>query len=244
MPSRPALFSLLAFLGLVIGSSGAWVSIERARSLLASRDRFVAAARDAVDRELPSVARARTVGADAGAPPVADGGRGDDADGGTTVAAPAIDPILETSLLPGLVPLSRDDVLRVVEKQADLVYGRRGVALPMAAMNFILSLLLFAGCARAMRGLPWGASAWSLAAVASLPYQLLDVAFAIVQARDLSAALDGLSSGAVLFGSTRGSLQILFAAVKGGLLAVYFVSCAVYLRRPSIRALFTSSGNS
>jgi hypothetical protein len=236
--TRPALFSILAFLGLVIGSSGAWVSIERARSLLASRDRFVAAARAAVDRDLPAdLARRPSLRAtDGGA---TDGGATDVTDGGAVVAAAAV----ETSLFPGMVMPSRDEVLRVVEKQADLVYSRRGVALPMAAMSFILSLLLFAGCARAMRGLAWGASAWSLAAVASLPYQILDAAFAVVQVHDLSTALDGMTTGAVMFAGARGSLQILFAVVKGALLAAYFVVCALYLRRPAIRALFTSSAN-
>jgi hypothetical protein len=226
VPARPALFSLLAFLGLVIGSSGAWVSIERARGLLQSRDRFVAAARAAADSKLPP-AHARPT-----APDSADAGA-------SSTTAVASDTPASSSLFTELFgTLSRDEVLRIVEKQADLVYSRRGVALPMAGMNFILSLLLFAGCARAMRGLAWGASAWSLAAVASIPYELLDVAVAVVQARDLAGAFDG-TSGVVVVGSS--TLQIGLVALKAAILSVYFVSCAVYLRRPAVRALFTSS---
>ena len=41
---------------------------------------------------------------------------------------------------------SREEVMHLVELQADARYSRRNVQLPLSAMNVILSLLLFAGC--------------------------------------------------------------------------------------------------
>jgi hypothetical protein len=129
----------------------------------------------------------------------------------------------------------RDLLERVIEREADVTYSRRGVALPLAATNAILSLLLLVGCARALRGEAWGASAWSLAALASLPYQLIDGAFAMVRARDLAAVLAPLDPE---LAAALGVYTPRLVVVKCGVAFVYFATCALVLRRPSIKRLF------
>jgi hypothetical protein len=128
-----------------------------------------------------------------------------------------------------LAPPAQDDLLKLVERQADTLYSRRNVALPLAAMNFILSTLLFLGCGRAMRGQAWGWSAWQLAATASNPYTILAGAFALVQARELQSVLEP----SLLL------IQRLWAEVKTAFELVYFVTVSLYLRRPAIRQLFS-----
>jgi hypothetical protein len=130
----------------------------------------------------------------------------------------------------------RDDTLKLVEKQAEVLYSRRGVALPLAGMNVILSLLLFLGCARAMRGEPWGLSAWGLAAKASIPYVVLDCALSVGLSREradryrAAAAAPGLMFGL--------QLKRLLTLMMAGAQLLYFAVCVLYLRRPSIRALY------
>jgi hypothetical protein len=123
--------------------------------------------------------------------------------------------------------------LKMAEQEADAIYSRRGVALPLAAMNLILSTLLFLGCGRALRGSPWGLSAWQLAVVASLPYTLLASAFAIVEAREIAAAMP--HDAVVELGV---QLSILRTAIFDGLAIVYYLVCILYLRRPAIRKRF------
>ncbi len=136
---------------------------------------------------------------------------------------------------------SKEEVMHMFELQADARYSRRNVQLPLAAMNIILSLLLFAGCTRALRGQMWGLSAWTLAALASIPYTVLDVAFSIVQARDLSAAYRDLgTSVSMIFGSSL-VLQTLMSMMKATLELLYFGTCLLYLRRPQITQLFSKS---
>jgi hypothetical protein len=138
-----------------------------------------------------------------------------------------------------LAPAAKDDVLHMVERQADAVYSRRNVALPLAAMNVILSGLLFLGCGRALRGQAWGISAWQLAAAASIPYTLLACAFALVQARELRTVFEetpgplGALSGSIL------AMQRLLTLLKTTLELIYFAAVWLYLRRPAIRQLFS-----
>jgi hypothetical protein len=135
--------------------------------------------------------------------------------------------------------VTKDELMHMIERQAEVIYSRRGVALPLDAMNFILSALLFAGCGRALRGHSWGLSAWSLAAIASVPYTLLDCAFSIIQSRDLQAVYreSGGMFGTLMASSVR--ITILITMIKSALEILYFGVCVVYLRRAVIRKLFT-----
>jgi hypothetical protein len=124
------------------------------------------------------------------------------------------------------------------QKEADAMYDRRGAHLPLVAANAILSWLLFLGCGRALRGNLWGFSAWKFAAAASVPYTVLACAFSLVQAGDFRAIYSSIpgAEGAALM------LQLGLQRLGGLFLAavelIYFVACVLYLRRPSIRALF------
>jgi len=127
------------------------------------------------------------------------------------------------------LPLNVNDV---AEKEADVVYSRRGVALPLAAMNLILSVLLFLGAGRAMRGSPWGLSAWHVAATANIPYTILATVFSLVQTRELRAVMPDVAADAVAGVLSTGAI------FWGGLEVLYFAACVLYLRRASIRSLF------
>jgi hypothetical protein len=131
------------------------------------------------------------------------------------------------------LPAAKEETTALAEKEADVIYSRRGVALPLAGMNIILSTLLFLGCGRALRGSPWGWSAWRFAAMASVPYTVLASAFALVQAREMAAAMpnDPIVDMAM-------RLSVLKTVLLDGLAIAYYVLCVLYLRRPSIRALF------
>jgi hypothetical protein len=85
----------------------------------------------------------------------------------------------------------------------------------MAAMDFILSMLLLAGCLRALRGTAWGWSAWKFACLLFLPYQALNLLHAI----------------------KLNELQPAYLAAWG-VACLYYVISFWYLRRPQIAALF------
>ncbi|HEY7957353.1 MAG: hypothetical protein ACHQ17_11550 [Polyangia bacterium] len=134
---------------------------------------------------------------------------------------------------------TKDELTQLMEKRADVVYSRRKVALPLAAVNVILSFLLFAGCARALRGQSWGLSAWMLAALASIPYNLIDCALALVQSNDLRVAFHGASGPLGEFARQWVSVESMTAMLKTSVELLYFGICVVYLRRPEIQARFT-----
>ena len=134
---------------------------------------------------------------------------------------------------------TREQLLQLCEREADALYARRGLSISLAAMNAILSMLLFAGAARAMRGLKWGLSAWSLAASASIPYTVLALTASIVEARDLLAIYRPLGAlGDDLSFARR--LLLAWSEVKAAVEILYFGACVIYLRRPSLRKLFTT----
>jgi hypothetical protein len=133
--------------------------------------------------------------------------------------------------------ISREELGRLFESVAEAVYARRGVALSLAAMDLILSLLLFAGCARAMRGQLWGLSAWSLAAAASIPYALVDTAYSMMKTRDVAVVVEGAGKLGDL-GRAWLSLQTMGTLLAMSLQILYFGACLLYLRRPSVRQLF------
>jgi hypothetical protein len=129
----------------------------------------------------------------------------------------------DESLRPSPAPNSSERA----EKVADKFYTRRGVILPLAAVNFILSLLLAAGCLRTLGGSAWGLSAFRLACVGSIPYQVLNGISLVLETRDLAPIL-GESPRPML------TFVVLWTALWLG----YYGWCLVYLRRPQISALF------
>jgi hypothetical protein len=133
--------------------------------------------------------------------------------------------------------VSKEDVERLFEQVAGAIYDRRGTAIPLAAINVILSTLLFLGCGRALRGNPWGLSAWTLAAAASIPYQVLDAVYGLVKTREIATVVAQSGKLAAMSGawtSVQTSASLLQASVE----ILYFGICLLYLRRPSIQALF------
>jgi hypothetical protein len=135
------------------------------------------------------------------------------------------------SLLPKTAELDRFS-----EIEANSHYGRRNAALPLALVGVILSCLLFAGCTRTMLGDPWGLGAWSLAALLSVPYQLLSSALALVTARDMARAF-----GQPLPPFAESQLQFLegWTVFIGGLALVYYGTCVLYLRSRSVVSRFS-----
>ncbi len=132
----------------------------------------------------------------------------------------------------------RGQLVHLEERKAEVLYARRGVALPLAAMNLILSALLFAGTARAIRGHAWGVSAWSLAAAASVPYTLLAFAAFIVESRALIAAFRETPGPLAELNVTTQHLKELAVAFQAALEVLYFAISWLYLRRPALRKLF------
>ncbi len=135
-----------------------------------------------------------------------------------------------------LVPAPELD--RYSEREADGRYARRNAALPLAAVGLILSLLLFAGAMRAMRGDPWGLSAWQLAATASIPYQLLSTVLALATVRDLTRAFADVPSSAMML-VAKLELEMLRSILVCGIAVVYFGACVLYLRTPGVRRRFS-----
>lgn len=139
----------------------------------------------------------------------------------------------------GLKPfVSAADLDKYDAREADARYGRRAAALPLAGIGLILSALMFAGALRAMRGDRWGLSAWSFACLASVPYQLLNLALTAVMARDLGKAVAELPPMAQLF---VGSAQLLASIAFCGVAILYYGVCVIYLRTPAVRRAFSDA---
>lgn len=134
-------------------------------------------------------------------------------------------------------PAARAQFLELGEREADVLYARRGVQLPLAAMNLIVSLLLLAGTTQAMRGQAWGISAWSLGAAANVPYTVLALVFFLVESRELLAIYRGAGPvGEMSLYSHR--LKALGAMITSTVEIVYFAAAWLYLRRPALRKLY------
>jgi hypothetical protein len=130
-----------------------------------------------------------------------------------------------------MMPDADEQMLRIVDQAAQVGYDRRGATLALSAIGAILSFLLFGGCGRSLRLDPWGRSAWSWAAGAGLPYLLLQTLQLLLTVRELDP------------------MPVLAAAVRLqlGLILVLSFYCAgtlAYLRRPSVRALFSERAGS
>jgi hypothetical protein len=139
--------------------------------------------------------------------------------------------------LPPIAPVPQMEAM--AEREADVRYGRRNAQLPLNAIALIVSCLLFAGCTRALRGQAWGAAAWSLAATVAIPYQLLDTAMMLVMARDLEAAFRTLPQPLGFLRIASLELEVMLKVIVTGLEIVYFGACIMYLRLPTVRALFS-----
>lgn len=139
--------------------------------------------------------------------------------------------------LPSVAPPAQLE--QMAEREADARYNRRNAQLPLLAIELIVSLLLFAGVTRALRGQRWGVAAWSLAATVAIPYQLLDTALTLVQSRDLEAIFMALPPPLNFLRVASLELQTMLGVIIGGLEIAYFTACLLYLRRPSVRALFS-----
>jgi hypothetical protein len=100
------------------------------------------------------------------------------------------------------------------EEAAGAMWDARGVVLPLGAIWLILSLLLFSGCLRALRGSAWGASAWKTACAAWLGFQVIVFALVVIRLHEVPPPV---------------------LLVLG---AIYPVGCLAYLRRPPIAGLF------
>jgi hypothetical protein len=140
------------------------------------------------------------------------------------------------ALSPTMMP-SKAEFERFSEREGDARYGRRNAALPLALVGVILSCLLFAGCTRTMLGDPWGLGAWSLAALASIPFQTISTVLALVTSRDLARSLGETSP--IL------SLQLHFQEIGtliwAGTTLLYYGACVLYLRAASVRARFSGA---
>lgn len=123
-------------------------------------------------------------------------------------------------------------------READARYSRRNAALPLAGVGLILSCLLFAGCLRAMLGDGWGVAAWSLAAAASIPYQLLSGTLNYLLGRDLLRVLADAPSTAMLL-VAQAQFETYAARALAGIGVVYFAACLLYLRTRTVRSSFS-----
>jgi hypothetical protein len=157
--------------------------------------------------------------------------------------AARVQPIESLSQQPSLKSLlpPKADVERFGEREAEARLGRRNAALPLALVGVILSCLLFAGCTRTMLGDPWGLGAWSLAALASVPYQVISTVLTLVTVHDTARGLaaQGLQT-LPPFLALQLTLQQGVSLVWLGVALSYYGACIVYLRRPTVRARFSA----
>ena len=153
---------------------------------------------------------------------------------------------LDAQRLPGL---SSDERAKLGLELGEREWSRRGVAIPLGLVNLVTSFLLFAGAIEALRGRPWGHGAWEWAARLSIPYTLVATALAVVGVRDLggpmAASLHAVSRGSPVDGQSFAALGVLlyecFAVAWGVSLIGFYVACTMYLRRPSVKALFPAT---
>ena len=131
----------------------------------------------------------------------------------------------------------RQQAVQTVERAADAIYARRGAIIPLSLLNFVLSMMLFVGCGRALRRMPGALSLWALAAALSIPYTGLDAVLGWLQTRDLDLIFRDANDALGLIGIRMRNLLTLF---KAGIEIVYFAICVVYLRRPELKRLFST----
>jgi hypothetical protein len=190
---RLPFLTVLAWMGLILGSFGSLYGLASAAPFFVSHDAFVAGRRADVEQQL------------AGKPPT--------------------DP-------------ERVRAVETVERAAEALYARRGAIIPLAILNFVLSMMLFVGCGRALRRLPSALSLWVLAAALSVPYTVLDGALGLLQARDLEVVFRDVGDPLGVIGLKMRNLVTLF---KAALEVSYFTICVIYLRRPELQRAFAAT---
>ncbi|MSP61001.1 MAG: hypothetical protein EXR72_11780 [Myxococcales bacterium] len=138
-------------------------------------------------------------------------------------------------------------VQRAGDQLGERAWTRRFINLPLGVANLLLSAMLFAGALRALQRSAWGHGAWQFAARLSIPYTALHAAVAMFTARDgwdASAALFiNLSLQLNVPVETLADIELMRERVFSGLWAMiaigFFVTCATFLARPKVKALFS-----
>ncbi len=121
------------------------------------------------------------------------------------------------------------ELVKEAEREGDIYYGRRGTAIPLAIVNFVLSGMLFIGCGGALRGLKSGVQNWRFALWVSILYHAVDTAFALVQSNDLRAAVDPSTTLGQFVEKTI-ALRSSVLMFKGASEVIFFLICLVYLQ--------------
>lgn len=132
------------------------------------------------------------------------------------------------------VPAEQEETLT---KVADAYYSRRYAALPLAAGGVLIGWMLAMGALRAMMGDKNGIALWSWAVLAALPFCMLSALLGLLTANDTLQALSGAPNAEVLQAAEMlNKGRIVVQMVLGSL---YYVACALYLRKPALQARFS-----
>jgi hypothetical protein len=140
-----------------------------------------------------------------------------------------------------------DVIQRAGDAYGERAWTRRGINLPLGLVNLVLSVMLFLGALRALARSQWGHGAWQFAARLSIVYSLVWATVGWVEARDAfdanAALATNLSLQLNIPAETLAGWELWrdrgFAVAWAAILAGFFATCALYLRRPQVRALFT-----
>ncbi len=133
---------------------------------------------------------------------------------------------------------------KVGDQVGERAWSRRGINLPLAIANLVLSTMLFVGAMRALGRSHWGHGAWQFAAMLSVPYTVLQTVVLIIEAHDGRDANVALIAAMQKHGPVEAlatlqtTLERVIVGAGAALLVAYYAFCAVYLRRPAVTALF------
>jgi hypothetical protein len=137
-----------------------------------------------------------------------------------------------------LAEKSNPEMEKVMEAQAQSLYDRKNVQLPLMGVNFILSLMLVRGAWRAGRRDLDGAQLLSQAAWLSIPYTAVDAIFAWVMSNDISHSFSGSERWQTLIIElSRQNWAITLA--RDSAEVFFYLLIIGYLGQPAVRALFT-----
>jgi hypothetical protein len=147
--------------------------------------------------------------------------------GASDRAIPGFDPKLGT----------KEEQLQLAQREAEALWSRRGVLIPLSIANLIAATLIVIGAARVLRrgtSRAWGRSAWQLGTMLSLPCVALACIVGVLYTHDLLAAVadlhdpmsQQLREGAPLFDLAMVGLAALPAICLAGV-ALYLRSAAV-----------------
>ncbi|MEO6955044.1 MAG: hypothetical protein ABI321_24805 [Polyangia bacterium] len=133
-----------------------------------------------------------------------------------------------------------DELATVALRKAEALWTRRGVLLPLAGGNLIVSVLILLGCSRIWsaddpRGRrAWARSAWQLGCLVGLPLLGLQTLVEIAHAKDLAAAVTDLTGP---FATSLKDVALSSAVVwmRTSIVATYLLGAAAYLNGPAVR---------